>query len=136
MTSQKPADGPFSVLAWVKGGAPGQTIISQSGATDCLCIDSVDGMLMSKLSHNSWNAAPLASGVVITDGQWHRVGFVWDGITRALYADEQEVIRDGQPQLASSDRGLVIGGGAMSLPGTYFGGMIDDVRIYNRVVRP
>ena len=78
----------------------------------------------------------LASGVVISDGQWHRVGFVWDGITRALYVDEQEVIRDGQPQLASSDRGLVIGGGAMSMAGTYFGGMIDDVRIYNRVVRP
>ena len=50
-------------------------------------------------------------------------------MNRALYVDEQEVIRDGHPQLASSDRGLVIGGGAMSLPGTYFGGMIDDVRI-------
>ena len=64
------------------------------------------------------------------------LGFVWDGTTRALYVDEQEVIRDGQPQLASSDRGLVIGGGAMSMAVTYFGGMIDDVRIYNRVVRP
>ena len=131
-----PADQPFSVLAWVKGGAAGQTIISQSGATDWLYIDPVDGTLMSKLSSNNWNPAPLASGVVITDGQWHRVGFVWDGITRALYVDEQEVIRDGQPQLASSDRGLVIGGGAMSMAGTFFGGMIDDVRIYSRVVRP
>ena len=32
---------------------------------------------------------PFFPGVVITDGQWHRVGFVWDGITRALYVDEQ-----------------------------------------------
>ena len=131
-----PAAQPFSVLAWVKGGAPGQVIISQSRAGDWLCLDPVDGSLMSKLSHNSWNAAPLASGVVITDGQWHRVGFVWDGITRVLYVDEQEVIRDGHPQLASSEQGLVIGGGAMALAGTYFSGMIDDVRIYNRVVRP
>ena len=85
---------------------------------------------------NGFAAGTFFSGVVITDGQWHRVGFVWDGITRALYVDEQEVIRDGHPQLASSDKGLVIGGGALSLPGTYFGGMIDDVPIYNRVVRP
>ena len=91
---------------------------------------------MSKLSHNSWNAAPLDSGVVITDGQWHRVGFVWDGITRVLYVDEQEVIREGQPPLASSDKGLVVGGGATSMAGTYFRGMIDDVWIYNRAVRP
>ena len=61
---------------------------------------------------------------------------MWDGITRALYVDEQKVIRDGHPQLASSDRGLVIGGGALPLAGTYFGGMIDDVRVYGRAAEP
>jgi len=131
-----PADQHFSVLAWIKGGAPGQTIISQSRACDWLCLDPIDGSLISKLSHTSWNASPLSSGVVITDGQWHRIGLIWDGVTRALYVDEQEVARDGQPQLVSSENGLIIGSGAMSLAGTYFGGMIDDVRIYNRVVRP
>lgn len=29
-----PADQPFSVLAWIKGGAPGQVIISQNGVCD------------------------------------------------------------------------------------------------------
>jgi len=34
-----PADGPFSVLAWVRGGAPGQTVISESGGTNWLSTD-------------------------------------------------------------------------------------------------
>ena len=37
--------------------------------------------------------------------------------------DEQEVAPDGQPQLASSGNRLVIGGGALFMAGTYFGGM-------------
>ena len=131
-----PGERPFSVLAWVKGGEPGQVIISQSGACDWLCINPSDGSLMSKLSRVSWNESPLFSDVVVTDGQWHRVGFVWDGITRTLYVDEQEVARDGHSELWSAENGLVIGAGAMSLAGTYFSGLIDDVRIYNRVVSP
>ena len=91
---------------------------------------------MSKLSRASWNASPLSSNVVITDGQWHRVGLIWDGVTRALYVDEQEVARDGHSELQSSEQGLVIGCGAAPLAESYFCGLIDDVRIYNRVVSP
>ncbi len=75
-------------------------------------------------------------GRTFADSQWHRVVIVWDGITRALYVDEQEVARDAHSQLAPAENGLVIGGGAMALAGTYFSGLIDDVRIYNRAVKP
>ncbi len=38
--------------------------------------------------------------------------------------------------MQGSDGGLYIGTGKMMQPGTYFSGLIDDVRIYNRAVKP
>ena len=71
---------------------------------------------------------------MITDGKWHRIGVVWDGKNRILYADEKEVARDTQPEVTIPDGGFMIGVG--TTPGTLWSGMIDDVRIYNRVVQP
>ena len=79
---------------------------------------------------------PLISNFVITDGQWHRIGFVWDGFSRRLYVDYVEVARDTQDGLESSTGGFYIGTGKAMEPGTYFSGLIDDVRIYNRAVNP
>ncbi|TKJ24534.1 MAG: hypothetical protein CEE41_05395, partial [Hadesarchaea archaeon B3_Hades] len=44
-----PADGPFSVLVWVKGGVPGQAVLSQADGANWLCTDSVGGNLMTGL---------------------------------------------------------------------------------------
>ncbi|MHC4677299.1 MAG: LamG-like jellyroll fold domain-containing protein [Planctomycetota bacterium] len=79
---------------------------------------------------------PLLSQTVITDGQWHRVGFVWDGLYRALYVDDTLVAEDAQPGLTGSLGGLNIGCGNDLTAGTFFSGLIDDVRIYNRAVKP
>ncbi|MHC4440009.1 MAG: LamG-like jellyroll fold domain-containing protein [Planctomycetota bacterium] len=38
--------------------------------------------------------------------------------------------------MQGSSGGLYIGTGKMMQPGTYFSGLIDDVRIYNRAVKP
>jgi hypothetical protein len=46
------------------------------------------------------------------------------------------VAEDTQPALEGSQMGLYIGTGKTMEPGTYFSGLIDDVRIYNRVVHP
>jgi hypothetical protein len=46
------------------------------------------------------------------------------------------VAEDTQTALLSSDRGLYIGVGKDYSPGTFFSGLIDDVRIYNRAVSP
>jgi hypothetical protein len=78
----------------------------------------------------------LLSQTLITDAAWHRVGFVWDGSNRILYVDDVEVARDTQPGFISSEGGLYIGTGKAMEPGTYWSGLIDDVRIYNRAVRP
>jgi len=70
-----------------------------------------------------------------SEGAWHRVAFVWDGSNRILCVDDVEVIRDTQSSLAPSAGGLNIGAGSTLAPGTFWSGLIDDVRIYNRAVK-
>ncbi len=43
-----PAEGPFSVLVWVMGGAPGQVIISEPTGANWLMADA-EGKLMTEL---------------------------------------------------------------------------------------
>jgi N-acetylneuraminic acid mutarotase len=134
-----PADGPFSVFAWIKGGATGQVIFSQSNGANWLMADSDLGCLMTELMPPAVGRSrpqPLKSESVITDDQWHRVGFVWDGINRTLYVDDILVAEDKQANLQGSDSGLYIGTGKAVESGTYWSGLIDDVRISNRAVRP
>ncbi|MHC4330602.1 MAG: LamG domain-containing protein, partial [Planctomycetota bacterium] len=78
-------------------------------------------------------ATPLRSGFVITDGQWHHIGFVWDGSRRHLYVDGAKVAEDTGPlaALQSSAGGLYIGAGKNLDAPSFFSGLIDDVRIYN-----
>jgi hypothetical protein len=130
-----PADGPFSAFAWIKGGAPGQVVVSQQAMANWLTIDA-DGNLMTELKCAGRSAGPLFSETIITDGQWHRIGLVWDGSHRILYVDDIAVAEDTQVNPHSSDSGLYIGCGKTMEPGTYWSGLIDDVRIYNRVVSP
>ena len=96
----------------------------------------LDGFLMTELTEPGRSATPLLSETPITDGEWHRTGFVWDGSNRTLYVDGIAVAQDMQDSLESSSNGLYIGTGKDMAPGTYFSGLIDDVRIYNRAVNP
>ena len=89
---------------------------------------------MTALSSIAGNGVPLFSDVTITDGRWHRIGLVWDGTSRILLVDEQEVARDEQAELAIPDAGLIIGAGAAA--NRFFSGQIDDLRIYRRAVKP
>jgi hypothetical protein len=71
-----------------------------------------------------------------TIGNWHRVGFNWDGSNQILYVDDMEVARDPQANLPSFTGGLYIGAGSTLASGTFWKGLVDDVRIYNRAVKP
>ncbi|MHC4071571.1 MAG: GDSL-type esterase/lipase family protein [Planctomycetota bacterium] len=138
-----PAYGPFSVLAWVKGGAPGQVILSQEGGVNWLMVDAINGSLRTDLRTPATTGRgasppgpPLISTTVVTNGDWRRISFVADGVDRILYVDDIEVARDAAESLESADGGLYIGAGSSLEPGTFFSGLIDDVRIYNRAVKP
>jgi murein tripeptide amidase MpaA len=131
-----PTEETFSVFTWVKGGAPGQVVLSQIGVINWLLADSSEGNLMTELKNSGRVGKPLQSQTNITDGNWHRIGLVCDGLNRTLYVDDIAVAQDTQDNLKGSDSGLYIGTGKSMKDGTYWSGLIDDVRIYNRVVTP
>jgi hypothetical protein len=131
-----PSKRPFSVFAWVRGGAPGQAIVSQAGGANWLTAATPKGELMTELKQPGPRGKSLTSSAVITDGAWHRVGFVWNGADRILYVDDVEVARNTQMGLADGTGGLNIGAGSSLAPGTFWSGLIDDVRFYDRVVQP
>ena len=125
----------FSVFAWIKGGTPGQVIISQQNGANWLSADPLNGCLMT--DKGSGRSKELISEVVITDGDWHRVGLVWDGTNRILYVDDvMAAIIETTTGLISSEGGLYIGVGNDLEPGTFWSGLIDDIQIYNRAVTP
>jgi hypothetical protein len=129
-----PSAQPFSVFAWVRDGGPGQVVLSQDKGADWLMV-APDGALKTGLKGSRVDRV-LVSPAVITDDAWHRIGLVWDGSNRILYVDDGEVARDTQSGLASSTGGLYIGVGSTLTPGSLWCGLIDDIRVYNRVVKP
>lgn len=137
-----PQAGEFSVYAWIKGGAPGQVIMSQATETQIgrtwFSADPSDGKLATGLRQSGRAGFPINSQTVITDGLWHEIGFAWDGAYRYLYVDGQEVAADSNPlsELETADGGLFFGVGNTLHKSTFFAGLIDDIRIYNTAVKP
>jgi N-acetylneuraminic acid mutarotase len=137
-----PTTGAFSAFAWIKGGALGEVVISQTNGTGSgavwLYADSSYGKLATKLTDGNRFTRPLVSELVITDGEWHQVGVVWDGSRRCLYVGGQEVAKDSGSlsKLLSCDGGMSIGAGKTLDAAEFWSGLIDDVRIYDREVKP
>ena len=137
-----PATGAFSVFAWIKGGALGEVVISQTNGTGSgalwLYADSSQGKLMTSLWDGNRFTRPLVSEFVITDGEWHHIGVMWDGSRRHLYVDGAEVAIDPGTlaKLVSSDGGLYLGAAKTLTAAEFWSGLIDDVRIYDRAVKP
>jgi N-acetylneuraminic acid mutarotase len=132
-----PAEDRFSVFAWIKGAVPGQVILSQDNGVNWLQAD-INGALMTELTKSAGRSigAPLYSETVITDDNWHRIGFVWDGSQRSLYVDDIVVAEDTQPNLVGASNGLWIGTSSNLKAGSFWSGMIDDVQVYDRAVAP
>jgi hypothetical protein len=127
---------PFSATVWINGGVPGQIILSQKDGANWLLADSGGRLATELKAPASQSGRTLASEVVITDGNWHRIGLVRDGTDRILYVDDVEVARDAQTSLVASITGFYIGGDKGLKARTFWSGLIDDVRIYDRAVRP
>lgn len=130
-----PATEKFSVFAWVRGGAAGQVIVSQWAGTNWL-LAAADGTLKTDLKAGGRQGKSLGCAAVITDGDWHEVGLAWDGACRILCVDGAEVARDTQAAPQSSTQTLWIGAGSTTASTTLWKGLIDDVRVYDRVVAP
>lgn len=137
-----PTAAPFSVFAWARTTAAGRVVISQRNGAGIgrswLCTNSPDGKLMTDIRAPGRFGSPLISQSVVTDGEWHHIGFAWDGARRRLYVDYAEVIRDGNALagLESADGGLYFGAANTLGAATFWPGLIDDVRIYDQAVSP
>jgi len=139
-----PSWGAFSVFAWIKGGVPGQVIISQSDGVGTgetwIGIDALGGNLITGLVPpplGRFKPMPLETEYVITDGLWHHIGFVWDGSYRSLYVDGIEFTKDTRAliqTLVSANGGLYIGASKDLDETSFFFGLIDDIRIYNQAL--
>jgi len=127
--------GPLSIVAWIKGGKPGQTIFSQPGGADLLTVNA-EGELISELIDSGQSVIQSMPQGSITDGQWHRIGLVWDGSRRTLFVDGAAVAEGTSDSRGVVSSGLYIGVGHNYAPDTFFSGLVDDVRIYNRAVHP
>ena len=130
-----PAHGQFSLFAWIKGGAPGQVVIAQTDGVNWLSANPSEGSLMTELKGSARSSKPLQSQTVITDGNWHHIGIVWDGYSRMLYVDGINVAQDEQNILEGNQSGLYIGAGVTLEAASFFSGLIDDVRIYDVAMR-
>lgn len=131
-----PGAGPFSVLAWIKGGQPGEVIVTQQDGANWLLTDT-QGKLMTDLkSEGRRPGEPLVSEAIITDADWHRIALTWDGSNRTLYVDSEQVGTNTQLNVKSCQECLLLGVGCDLAPASFFTGLIDDVRIYDRVVVP
>jgi hypothetical protein len=131
-----PSKGSFSVFAWVYCCTQGQVILSQTGdfGGTWLGIDP-SGKLMTGFGDMYFGA--LVSETVITDVQWHHVGFVYDldSLHRLLYVDGVQVAEDATAVSGvPSDGGMYIGASKDLEAASFFSGMIDDVRIYNQAL--
>jgi len=136
-----PALSSFSVFAYVKGGIPGQVILSQEGCTNWIMLDLNDGSLRTDLKEPATEGRgatpagpPLISSAVVNDGNWHQVGFVRDESGRILYVDGIEVAHDTADNLESGEGGLYFGASYMLETDGFFSGFIDDIRIYDKAL--
>jgi len=65
-----PPDGPFTVSVWVRGGAPGQVILSSVRGPSWLLLDPETGALRTDLGSVGRGGSPLVSDMAVSDGAW------------------------------------------------------------------
>jgi len=131
-----PSLGPVTVFVWVAGGEPGQVVVSQADGANWLMLHPADGTVMTDLKGVGRSGRTLTSQISMADGNWHQLGLLWDGTNRLLYVDGVQVAGDTQTNLAPASGGLRIGAGADPEEESFWLGLIDDVRVYDRPVKP
>lgn len=130
-----PNDGPLTLIAWIQGGGPNQTILSQGSSSQNsppLLGTDERGALMTAITDGGRGTEALISDTLITDGQWHEVRLVWDEAYRSLTIDGILVAQDIDSlySLRSSNTSWLLGARCVQNPNSFWKGLIDEVWIY------
>lgn len=97
-----------------------------------------------RILNNTWSVVNYGSGTEdynniapVAANQWTHVVYVWDNTSIKFYVNGQQYSSTAQTGLVlpQGDR-LTIGGPAWNMGGSPFGGKIDEVRAYNRMLSP
>ncbi len=122
-----------SALASTIGLIPG---IARAKLVACVGDSLTYGFDLSDRASNCY-PAQLARMLQPFDDEWETQNFGANGATllrnRVLYVDDMEVARDTRGALQGSQGGLYIGAGKDLEFGSFWSGLIDDVRIYDRI---
>ena len=127
-----PGTRPWTVSAWVKwDGSSGENIIYNK---ENLYEARVSGGYV----HYAWRphwAWDGGTSFPITQDTWTYVTTVYDGHRQILYKNGQEVFSRSQSgSIGSNGNKLLIGARGSSNPRNFFGGLIDEVKIYDRAL--
>ncbi len=134
-----PADGdldpgtyPWTISAWIKwDGSSGDNIIFNK---ENLYETRVNGGYVSYAwqPHWAWDGG---TSFPVTANEWTYVTTVYDGSQQILYKNGVEVYSRTQAgAMGSNGSKLLIGARGDTSPISFFGGMIDEVKIYNRAL--
>ncbi|MHC4462693.1 MAG: LamG-like jellyroll fold domain-containing protein [Planctomycetota bacterium] len=83
---------------------------------------------------NGLSPKDLTGSVNVNDGQWHHIAGVYDGTQKRLYMDGNlDASSSSTGNINNSSYNVNIGENAQAT-GRYWDGLIDDVRVYNRVL--
>ncbi len=122
----------MTFAAWVKGSGP-----SWTGMVFCKAGTTYAGLIMigNRVSY-SWNGDPATwgffSGLSIPADVWSFIGLVLEPDKATLYLNEQRAVNVHAHAVDAFDAPTWIG----RLATEYWDGLFDDVRIYDRALRP
>lgn len=129
--------GPFTVSAWVKRGnnSNDSEIISKRNTSPwtegySLRIDaSGQPRMMWKDAGGTTHA--FNSSLILPQGQWHHVAVIYNGTEATFFIDGIEDSNASVPPPAATSQHLLVGAADFENPTNFFGGTIDEVRIWN-----
>lgn len=126
----------FTISAWVMSADLDGPVVAHEGYNACPSplMNTRHSLLgLTQVSdagpHNeAWTQAPIAG-----TGDWHHIAVAWDGITQMVFVDGV-CSCNAVPTIATHQYTDQFSLGCYPKQATFFHGVVDDVRIYDRVL--
>ncbi|MCE5184516.1 MAG: hypothetical protein LLF76_00120 [Planctomycetaceae bacterium] len=135
-----------SIICWVKATKNGAVLANHNDAAATgfqLTVADDIGMLVRRETGTASSVAKAQA--IVGDGNWHLIAATWQlgsGGQMRIYVDNAEVTSvasTGAPSFAAWTRNILLGANRANeadrtVIGSYFGGKIDNLRVYNYVL--